>query len=52
VKDKQEKDKTGQKREAWRSLAVSKTSHSGESRKKEENTKFKGPILTNPGSCI
>nr|GEZ40992.1 hypothetical protein [Tanacetum cinerariifolium] len=35
----QNQNKTGQKREAWKSPAMSKVSHSRESRKKKENTK-------------
>nr|GEZ43921.1 Gag-Pol polyprotein [Tanacetum cinerariifolium] len=45
VKEKQEKDKIGTKpdkfkikREAWKSLAMAKSSHIQESRKREENT--------------
>nr|GEV23751.1 hypothetical protein [Tanacetum cinerariifolium] len=49
VKEKQENDKIGtkpdRKREAWKSSAVSKANHSQESKKREDNTKFKGPNL-------
>nr|GEV24440.1 hypothetical protein [Tanacetum cinerariifolium] len=38
----QNQNKTGQKQEAWKSPAVSKANHSQESKKREENTKFKG----------
>nr|GEU60797.1 hypothetical protein [Tanacetum cinerariifolium] len=55
VKDKQEKDKirtqSDRKREAWKSPAMSKPSHSRESRK-EKKYRLKGPILANPKSCI
>nr|GEZ24573.1 hypothetical protein [Tanacetum cinerariifolium] len=44
VKEKQENDKTRQKREAWKSPAVSKANHSQESRKKEENTSSRDKI--------
>nr|GFA73202.1 hypothetical protein [Tanacetum cinerariifolium] len=48
VKDKQEKDKIGtksdKKQEAWKSLTVSKTKYSQESRKREENTSQRGQI--------
>nr|GEY48889.1 hypothetical protein [Tanacetum cinerariifolium] len=55
VKDKQEKDKiktkSDRKREAWKSPAMSKPSHSRESGK-EKKYRLKGPILANPRSCI
>nr|GEX95245.1 hypothetical protein [Tanacetum cinerariifolium] len=54
VKNKQEKEKIGtkldrikKKREAWKSLAMSKISHSRESRK-EKKYRLKRPILENP----
>nr|GEV29428.1 zinc finger, CCHC-type [Tanacetum cinerariifolium] len=38
----QNRNKTGQKEEAWKSPTVSKANHSQESKKKEENTKLRG----------
>nr|GEV32896.1 hypothetical protein [Tanacetum cinerariifolium] len=47
----QNRNKTGQKQEAWKSLAMSKPSHSQES-SKEKKYKLKGPKLANPRRCI
>nr|GEW53982.1 hypothetical protein [Tanacetum cinerariifolium] len=51
MKENQEKDKIGTKpdqieikREAWKSLAMSKSSHNQESRKREENTNLRDQI--------
>nr|GEY71416.1 reverse transcriptase domain-containing protein, chloroplastic [Tanacetum cinerariifolium] len=46
-----EKTRKRQKQEAWRSLAMSKSNHSQESRKKKK-IQVKGPKDANPKRCI